>query len=151
MKLITGGAWQGQEAFAEELYKKNDRQQKHGMNCWMADGLDASLDEMKQADIVTHLHLWIQRVIHEQCQNTEKKEELPEDEKIQKEIWHKLEKILEENPQIILTVQELGCGIVPVDAFDRKWREITGRVCCQLAAQAEEVYRMTCGIGTKIK
>ena len=53
--------------------------------------------------------------------------------------------------RLILTVQELGCGIVPVDAFDREWREVTGRICCELAKRAQAVYRMTCGIPARLK
>lgn len=47
--------------------------------------------------------------------------------------------------------QELGCGIVPMDAQDRAWREETGRLCCAIAAQADRVYRMSCGIAQCIK
>lgn len=151
MKLITGGAWQGQEAFAEELYKKNQKEHAAGGICRITDGSDASLEEMKQADIITHMHLWIKRMIREECPDTDGKKDWPEDGKIQEAILHKLDEVLAVNPEQILTVQELGCGVVPIDAFDRKWREITGRVCCQIAAEAEEVYRMTCGIGMKIK
>lgn len=46
---------------------------------------------------------------------------------------------------------ELGCGIVPVDAFEREWRENVGRLCCDIAAQADRVYRVCCGIGQCIK
>ena len=38
-----------------------------------------------------------------------------------------------------------------MDAFERAWRERTGRIGCDLAKQAEAVYRVTCGIGTRIK
>ena len=46
---------------------------------------------------------------------------------------------------------ELGCGIVPMDASDRAWREETGRLCCAIAEQADGVYRMSCGIAQCIK
>ena len=46
---------------------------------------------------------------------------------------------------------ELGCGVVPVDAFDREYRERTGRVCTVLAAASDEVYRVICGVGLRIK
>lgn len=59
--------------------------------------------------------------------------------------------MVETNPGAIFTVNELGCGIVPMEAFDREWRETTGRICCSLAKQAEAVYRVTCGIATRIK
>ncbi len=51
----------------------------------------------------------------------------------------------------VLICNEVGCGIVPLGAKDREFREKTGRVCCQLAASAKEVYRVFCGIGTRIK
>ena len=51
----------------------------------------------------------------------------------------------------IIVCDELGCGVVPMDAFERAWRERTGRIGCELAKQAEAVYRVTCGIGTRIK
>ena len=58
---------------------------------------------------------------------------------------------MDRNPQVVLVVNELGCGVVPMDAFDRKYRERAGRLCCALAREAEEVHRVLCGIGTRIK
>lgn len=46
---------------------------------------------------------------------------------------------------------ELGCGVVPMDAFERDWRENTGRLCCDIAAKADRVYRVCCGIPQCIK
>ena len=46
---------------------------------------------------------------------------------------------------------ELGCGVVPVDPFEDRWREETGRLCCALAAQADAVYRVWAGIPQRIK
>ena len=44
-----------------------------------------------------------------------------------------------------------GCGIVPMEKEERLWRENVGRLCCYLAERAERVYRVFCGIGTRIK
>lgn len=46
---------------------------------------------------------------------------------------------------------EIGCGIIPLDKADRELREKTGRIQCALAARCSEVWRVSCGIGTKIK
>lgn len=46
---------------------------------------------------------------------------------------------------------ELGCGVVPMDAMERNWREYTGRLCCDIAVQADRVYRLCCGIPQCIK
>ncbi len=51
----------------------------------------------------------------------------------------------------VITVAEVGCGLVPMDAFEREYRETVGRISCRLAAQAAEVYRITCGIAVRIK
>ena len=46
---------------------------------------------------------------------------------------------------------EVGCGMVPVDEADRRWRERVGRACCELAAHAGRVVRLNCGIASVIK
>ncbi|MCI8634679.1 MAG: hypothetical protein HFJ05_03630 [Eubacterium sp.] len=54
-------------------------------------------------------------------------------------------------PNCVIISDEIGNGIVPVDAFDRTYRERTGRILVQPAGQAEEVERVIYGIGQKIK
>ena len=55
------------------------------------------------------------------------------------------------NPDVILICDEVGCGVVPLDREDRAWREKVGRVCCRLAEKAAAVYRVTCGLGARLK
>ena len=71
--------------------------------------------------------------------------------KAERNIEEELREKLEQDPDQIIVCNELGCGVVPMDAFERAWRERTGRLTCELAKQAEAVYRVTCGIGTRIK
>ena len=54
-------------------------------------------------------------------------------------------------PDCILISDEIGNGIVPMDAFEREYREQTGRILIELAKEAEEVIRVICAIGQKIK
>jgi len=56
-----------------------------------------------------------------------------------------------QQPDMTVIATALGCGIVPMDKSDRTWREVTGRILCVLAEQADAVYRVTCGIGVQIK
>ena len=49
------------------------------------------------------------------------------------------------------TDDEVGNGIVPIDFLEREYRERTGRILVKLANQADEVVRVICGIGQKIK
>ena len=123
MVLITGGVYQGKEEFARE----------HFPIASGANGGRAKTEELYQADLITDFHLWIAREL-----------------KGGKDPWEGTCRILEKNPDAVITVAELGCGIVPADAFDRNWREVTGRICCMLAKKARAVYRVSCGIGTKL-
>ena len=60
-------------------------------------------------------------------------------------------KLVRQNPQAVVVSDEIGMGIVPLEAFDRRWREETGRALCILAQNAQRVVRVTCGIGQVIK
>ena len=51
----------------------------------------------------------------------------------------------------VVTSDEVGYGVVPMDAGERAWREACGRICTRLAARADQVVRVCCGIGTVIK
>lgn len=61
-----------------------------------------------------------------------------------------LAKILSEKYDII-TATEVGGGVVPVDATERANREKAGRLACLLAARADCVVQMFCGIPTALK
>ena len=61
------------------------------------------------------------------------------------------QELLQKNPEICIVTNELGYGVVPIEPFDRKWREKTGRICTELAAKADSVTRVVCGIGILLK
>lgn len=61
------------------------------------------------------------------------------------------DEILQKNPSLVLITNEIGYGIVPMEAFERRYRETCGRICCSLAGGAAEVHRVACGIGKVIK
>lgn len=126
MILIIGGAFQGKKAYAEKTFflKEED----------FTDGACCTEEELYQAKAVLHFHEFVRRSL--------------------KEGWDAAglaERIFRKNPSVILLCNELGSGVVPVEAFDREWRETTGRLCCRLAAEADEVHRVACGIGMVIK
>ena len=84
--------------------------------------------------IIDHLNLWIKKQLEEQ-QNPEQR----------------LDEFLKQCPDCILISDEIGNGIVPMDAFEREYREKTGRILIELAKQADEMVRVVCGIGQKLK
>lgn len=51
----------------------------------------------------------------------------------------------------VVICDEIGCGLVPMDAGARQRREQVGRLCIQLAREADRVIRVVCGVGTVIK
>ena len=55
------------------------------------------------------------------------------------------------HPDTIYICDEVGCGVVPVDRSERAWREAVGRCCVALAAEAERVERVFCGLPMVLK
>lgn len=51
----------------------------------------------------------------------------------------------------VLICQDIFCGVVPMEAQDRAWREETGRLCRYLAGEAKQVYRLFCGLEQQLK
>jgi len=51
----------------------------------------------------------------------------------------------------IIIAREIGSGVVPLDAADRLWRERHGALVQSLAAQAQRVVRMVCGLPEELK
>ena len=84
--------------------------------------------------VCNDLHLWIREMLQE-GQDAE------------------LEVIryIEENPDCILICDEIGNGIVPVDAFERMYRAQVGRMLLEVAKRADRVERVICGLGQRIK
>ncbi|MBO5055359.1 MAG: bifunctional adenosylcobinamide kinase/adenosylcobinamide-phosphate guanylyltransferase [Lachnospiraceae bacterium] len=83
--------------------------------------------------VINHYHLKV-------------KEELKEG----KDPLKEAEALLAETEDCVIISDEIGYGLVPVDAFERQYREAAGRVNCFLAKRAEQVIRVVCGIGTRI-
>lgn len=127
MKLVIGGYAQGKLQYVLQKYQLEENA------VW-----DAALpDEKKMLSditVVNHLHQWVRsRLLDGGC---------PEEE---------VQSFVDRCGDCIIICDEIGNGIVPMEAFERKYRERTGRMLIQLAQRAEEVERVICGIGQKIK
>ena len=83
--------------------------------------------EISDSQTVLHLELLVRRLM-EQDSETENWEE-----------------------ELFSALQEIGYGIVPLDPFERAYREKEGRFCQRVAACAREVQRVICGVETRIK
>ncbi len=129
MKLIIGGVSQGKRAYAAFTYQLSDQD-------W-ADGSVCSEEDLKQCKGIFNFQEWIRRHTDETTPETE--------------IIRFAEEFYESYPERIVVSNEVGYGIVPMEAKERAWREACGRACTVLASHAEEVVRVCCGIGTKLK
>lgn len=129
MKLIVGGAWQGKLSYALQLANIDTDDRKK-----VAEGATDPSEAALECTIIHNFHEYVRRQL---------KEEKDPDQLIGE--------IVDHNPDVIITMNELGCGIVPEDPFDRRWRESAGRAAVKLAKHSDEVYRMVCGIPARIK
>ena len=123
-QIIIGGAFQGKTQYATKTYP--------GLE--LTDGFNCPLDEIKNCVAVNEFHSFTRRWLSE----GRTKEELL--------------KILEKNENLQLLISdEIGYGLVPIDDFEREYREFHGRVMTELAEQADCVERVVCGIPQRIK
>ena len=137
MKFIIGGVAQGKLEAAKQCVESIDGElviEDASKEATIVDENYNLIEELYSATIINHFHLIIKRIL----KDNQEPELL-------------LEKIIEENPNVCIVSTEIGYGIVPMDSFEREYRERTGRICCKIAEGADEVYRVLCGIATRIK
>ena len=137
MRLVIGGAAQGKLEVAKKLVQSGyneDNVQIASKAMIIMDETYNKVEDLYGATIINHYHLIIKRLLREK----------QDPELIMKELISK-------NPDVCIVSTEIGYGIVPMAAFEREYRERTGRICCKIAEKANEVYRVLCGIEMRIK
>ena len=125
MILIFGGAYQGKLDFAKENF---DVSNEDIFCCTEKDNIDFSKKVIYKAE------LFFLKCVKE---NVEAKSFLQEN--------------MEHLRGKIIIAEDISQGIVPVDTTQRAWRESCGRAMMFLAGEADEVYRIFCGLSHKIK
>ncbi|MGN0325612.1 MAG: bifunctional adenosylcobinamide kinase/adenosylcobinamide-phosphate guanylyltransferase [Lachnospiraceae bacterium] len=127
MKLVIGGCAQGKLDYVLQKYDMD------ASKIWDGE-IPKNIGEQKEPVVINHLHNWVKsRIAQGGC---------PEEE---------IRTFVEHYPDCVIISDEVGNGIVPIEAFEREYRERTGRILVNLAKKAEEVERVICGIGQKIK
>lgn len=127
MKLVIGGYTQGKLNY---VLSKIDVEVSA-----IYDGeIPQKMEAEKGIVVINHFHNWVKMKIT--CDGC------PEEEVLE---------FVEKYPNCVIISDEVGNGIVPIEAFEREYRERTGRILVELAKKAEEVERVICGIGQKIK
>lgn len=150
MEVYFGGAFQGKLEYV--LEKKGCLK--------VADGAGCSLKDIKEAQVLNHLHLYIKRLTYKEgaAYNTTVDDTITADDTITVDTTEKtmpaaeiINDIYEANPDIILICDEVGGGIVPLKKEDRIYREAVGRALCCAVKKSDRVERVMCGIGQCLK
>lgn len=150
MEVYFGGAFQGKLEYV--LEKKGCLK--------VADGAGCSLKDIKEAQVLNHLHLYIKRLTYKEgaAYNTTVDDTITTDDTITANTTAKtmsaaeiINDIYEANPDIILICDEVGGGIVPLKKEDRIYRETVGRALCCAVKKSDRVERVMCGIGQCLK
>ena len=129
MILVIGGSFQGKREFAASRFEG-----QRPVN-W-THGAYASLEEVLEAEFICGFHQFAERLFRGEIQADPRQ----------------LAGLLRCHlPGRVVTADETGCGIVPLDRQMRSIREETGRLLCRMAGESEQVWRVTCGIGQRIK
>ena len=180
MTLVFGGAYQGKLAFAleklapeiqEEIKEsdildipklcgmavdKNDQDLNYGVDAIITEhsrgakciyGLDAYIRLMIERGLDSDK--WIADFINDIGKEaaTLTKSELVDNKSAKNEL-------VENKRSVILPIvimNDVSQGLVPMDADDRSFREANGRALIRLAESATNVYRVFCGIPSRIK
>ena len=125
MILIFGGVYQGKLAYALDRFGLTD-------NDVYLCGEDFTMPGDKK--IIYEIDKWILALI---------KANIDTEEAVRQFAYR--------NSDAIVICNDISCGIVPMDAMLRKWREVVGRSLVELSEASDEVIRLFCGIPTRIK
>lgn len=132
MELYIGGYAQGKLDYVME--KPCDRQ------FFVADGdkqdvlLKLSEAQAGKQVVFYHFHSWVRRLLEQK-----------------KDAEHEAEQLICSYPEIWIISDEVGNGIVPMEPFEREYRERLGRILIRIASESCHVERIICGLGQTIK
>lgn len=126
MIFIIGGSYQGKQKFACTEYGLSE------------DDFFVCTEETREIDLSKRAIAHIERF----ALGCVRRGEEP------KEFWQQHRAELADK---VLIADDVSCGVVPIDAHIRAWREATGRANNYLAQEAERVWRVFCGLGMRLK
>ena len=123
MVMITGGAYQGKIAYVTQNFGIAESD--------ITDASVCGLNALKTARCISNYHELVKRLGDECIAFTNE--------------------LCRINPSCIIIIDEIGCGIIPLEKSERVWRENVGRCGCIIASASETVVRVVCGVPTVIK
>ena len=161
MIFIIGGREQGKTAYAMKLWEKRTLERRKTkdlstvlnrsknpeacrVTARIADGrLETDEQTIMQADLITHFELFVRREME-----------------AGRDPYVFAERLMQENPDANVGLTDANLSDVKrqLSSFsmsysDQKfdYRETDGRICQRIAAYSEEVHRVICGLGMRIK
>ena len=143
MEFIIGGCFQGKSEFARKRYQEKTGQVL-SVEEWFqlsADGRHSSWEEAWNVPVIEHTEQYIKRLSKEEGSMAEKQQRIA--------TW--IETLMDKNRDVIVLMDEVGCGIVPMQREEREYRDLVGFAGQRIAKKAERVYRIQVGIGSIIQ
>lgn len=125
MIFVIGGAFQGKTEFVMEQFHISGQDFMEGESC--------ELDKIYNAKVINHFECLIKRLMQAEEESNQV-----------------IDKLINKNKNCIVISTEIGSGLVPIDKFERDYRENVGRMCCKIAKNSSSIFRVQCGIATKI-
>lgn len=123
MVMITGGAYQGKTSYAVQNFNISEND--------ITDGKICAPETAMTARCIKNYHELVKRLGTESISFTQE--------------------LCRRNREAVIIIDEIGCGIVPMEKSERVWRENVGRCGCIIVSNSETVVRMVCGIPLIIK
>jgi len=130
MILIFGGAYQGKLGYAKDNFKVQSVYDCRSETT----GRSISCEPDLSADAICGLDAFVS-----ECEKAG----------IEAADW--FAERLDQWQDKVLIMEDCSQGVVPVDAHQRAAREMNGRLMIYLAGEANEVHRVFCSIGKRIK
>ena len=129
MIFIIGGRCSGKLEYVLNLYNLSNED--------ILEGSELDINCPISKPIINNFHLLIKKLLKDYDDIDYIKE--------------KIDYLLNTNKEVIIISDEIGYGIVPIEKFDREYREFVGRISCDIAKRSNEVHRVIAGIGSRIK
>ena len=161
--LVLGGARSGKSAFAEGLVREagsertyiatgrawddemRERIERHREDRgadWTTveepDDLVGALERSRGAVLVDCLTLWVTNLMMAEAE-------------VERRSADFVEALPRLQRTVVLVSNEVGLGIVPMDAMSRAFRDHAGRLHQRIAAVADEVFFVTAGLPQRLK
>ncbi len=123
MRLIIGGSCNGKYDYLIQMgYAQED----------IADSRVCNVEDIFAKPVIYKLHELVKRLMADKTEPVE----------------YILSRLRDD---LVIVCDEVGSGVVPIDLLQNEYRENVGMVCQKIAAQAQVVERVYCGIPVRIK